>query len=112
MTSTDECPICMCGPMRKSGKNRKTVTMCGHEFHMRCLNEWEERQFANDFSFSTCPLCREVIGMPRRTVVMHGDVVVGIAAFRPSTDPEVTRKNLHCTQVFLAWLDRLKAQWE
>jgi Ring finger domain len=97
--------------MRKSGKHRKTVTMCGHEFHMRCLNSWEQQQFTTaGASFSTCPLCREVVGMPRRTVIMH--VEVGVAAFMPSPDPEVTRKRMHYTQKFIAWLEDVKAQWE
>ena len=62
--SANECPICMCGPMQgKTGKYRKVETPCHHTFHARCLKQWNDRQFLDGNTHSTCPICRANTGV-------------------------------------------------
>ena len=48
----ESCPICY---QRLSARPR-TTTVCGHEFHLDCLQRWTAQR-------ATCPLCRR--GLPR-----------------------------------------------
>ena len=41
------CPICL-----NNCYNRRTITRCGHSFHMHCITHWIRR------GQNTCPTCR------------------------------------------------------
>eukprot|EP00249_Psilotum_nudum_P005647 c19084_g1_i2 orf=578-1273(-) len=47
MDDDDVCPTCFEG---YDNENPKTITMCGHHFHLGCILEWMERS-------DTCPVC-------------------------------------------------------
>jgi len=56
----NECPICL-----ECNSKRQCETICGHNFHIKCIKEWLKNN-------SNCPLCREVL-VDKETIL---DVIV------------------------------------
>lgn len=51
---TNTCPICL-----EELSDNKMTTSCGHMFHQKCIDEWENHS-------TTCPVCRTEIFEPRQ----------------------------------------------
>jgi hypothetical protein len=54
MSSDEGSECCIC---REAGCDHTTV--CRHQFHMGCLNEWVKTSRA-------CPVCRKDVSLPRQ----------------------------------------------
>ena len=51
---TTTCPICL-----EELTDNEMTTSCGHMFHQKCIDEWENHS-------TTCPVCRTHIFEPRQ----------------------------------------------
>lgn len=60
---TERCSICL-NPL-KSSKNMTTRFSCGHEFHEKCIRNWN-RSKRTVIQKTTCPLCRNPISNQMR----------------------------------------------
>jgi hypothetical protein len=53
-----DCAICFESINKETGK---AVLACGHEFHMRCVSSWFQKQQEGS-GFQSCPCCRKETG--------------------------------------------------
>ena len=53
------CSICL--DLLNKESDQIVVTSCRHIFHKKCLIKWFKSDIKNNNSFTSCPICREVI---------------------------------------------------
>ena len=67
----DECSICL------DCENKDIITICGHTFHSKCLNQWKIREV-------TCPICRAYLDICKNDSFKKEDIDFVMRFFRVS----------------------------
>lgn len=100
--SSAECSICKIPAEPMTMKNIQ-VTICGHVFHKKCMNEYVEESDKNE-----CPLCRESQEpIEKNTTVIHNvDEVINDAIKNNNTEVlKLIIKNNHANKIYTDYDD-------
>ena len=99
--SNHECSICI----SDFSKNKSKVTLdCGHEFHYKCLLQWNLQDSSSE-NHQRCPLCRTDLDI-KDVIDNHIQQQPSIVGHRQYNTPDISRIRMNETSIGLTFICR------